>query len=164
MEYRGVYVKSWLQNYSNLLTHHTDNKPKSWPSVTSWGQKLNDWIWSIPSDGQPRFRDDAWKHVFEKQTHHNPLQILKDSFTSAFPRFSLPLGEETVKWTVWLSEDALWARIKTLSQVAVLQGEAKVAAHRTFKEALQSEDVERNDKGEIALHGVTFFAWTDKIE
>lgn len=102
--------------------------------------------------------------MFEKQTKHNPLQILRDSLTSNFPRFSLPLGEETVKWTVWLTEDALWARINTLSQVAVLNGDQKDAAYRTFKEALQSPDVERNEKGEIALHGVTFFAWTDKIE
>jgi hypothetical protein len=102
--------------------------------------------------------------VFEKQTKHNPLQILKDSLMSDFPRFSLPLGEETVKWTVWLTEDALWARINTLSQVAVLKGEQKDAGYRTFQEALQLPDVERNEKGEIALHGVTFFAWTDKIE
>lgn len=140
------------------------NKPKSWPPVTSWGKKLNDLIWSISTDGLPRFRDEAWKKVFEQQTKHNPLQIIKDSITSDFPRFSLPLGEETVKWTVWISEDALWARINTLSQVAVLNGEQKDAAYKTFKEALQSSDVERNEKGEIALHGVTFFAWTDKIE
>jgi hypothetical protein len=146
------------------LTHCSDNKPRSWPSVTSWGKKLNDWIWSISTDGLPRFRDEAWPNVFEKQLKHSPLQILRDSFTSNLPKFSLPLGEESVKWKVWLSEDALWARISTLSQVAVLQGAQKEAGLRTFKEALQSEDVERNEKGEIALHGVTFFAWTDKIE
>lgn len=102
--------------------------------------------------------------MFEKQTKHNPLQILKDSLTSDFPRFSLPLGEDSVEWTVWLTEEALWARINTLSQVAVLKGEQKDAAYRTFKEAMQLADVERNEKGEIALHGRTFFAWTDKIE
>ncbi|KAB5580778.1 S-adenosyl-L-methionine-dependent methyltransferase [Coniochaeta sp. 2T2.1] len=139
------------------------NKPKSWPSVTSWGKKLNDWIWSISTDGLPRFRDEAWQSVFEKQTKHNPIQILRDSLSADFPKFSLPLGEETIKWTVWLSEDALWARINTLSQVAVLQGPGKEEAYMTFKEALQSEDVMRNERGEIALHGVTFFAWTDKI-
>jgi hypothetical protein len=90
--------------------------------------------------------------------------VIRDTFGGDLPRFSLPLGEERIEWTVWLSEEALWARISTLSQVAVLQGEQKAAGHKTFKEALQSDDVERNEKGEIALHGCTFFAWTDKIE
>lgn len=80
------------------------------------------------------------------------------------PRFSLPLGEEKVEWTVWLTEEALWARINTLSQVAVLKGGQKEAARRTFEEVLKGDDVERNEKGEIALHGWTYFAWTDKIE
>lgn len=88
---------------------------------------------------------------------------MKDSLTGDLPRFSLPLGEDRVPWTVWLSEDALWARINTLSQVAVLEGEEKEAGERVFREALTGEDVERNDKGEVALHGVTFFAWTDRL-
>lgn len=68
-----------------------------------------------------------------------------------------------MKWTVWLSEDALWSRIGTLSQIAVLQGQERENASRVFKEALNGDDVERNEKGEIAVHGVTYFAWTDRI-
>jgi hypothetical protein len=79
------------------------------------------------------------------------------------PRFSLPLGEETVRWTVWLGEEALWARIATLSQVAVLEGAERERAAEVFREALGEGDVERNDKGEVALHGATFFAWTTRI-
>lgn len=125
---------------------------------------MSDYIWSIATDGLPRFRNEQWKGVFEKQQKSNPLQVIRDTFGGDLPRFSLPLGEERIEWTVWLSEEALWARINTLSQVAVLQGEQKEAGYRTFKEALQSDDVQRNEKGEIALHGWTFFAWTDKIE
>ncbi|KAF2199651.1 S-adenosyl-L-methionine-dependent methyltransferase, partial [Delitschia confertaspora ATCC 74209] len=139
------------------------NKPKSWKSATSWGQKLNDWIWSIAMDGLPRFRNEQWQGVFERQQKSNPLQIIRDTFGGDLPRFSLPLGEERIEWTVWLSEEALWGRINTLSQVAVLQGEQKEAGYRLFKETLQAEDVQRNEKGEIALHGWTFLAWTDKI-
>ena len=64
---------------------------------------------------------------------------------------------------MWLSEEALWARINTLSHVAVLKGEQREASERLFKEAMQYDDVERNEKGEVALHGVTYFAWTDRI-
>lgn len=140
-----------------------DNKPKSWKATTSWEAKLNEWIWSIATDGLPRFRDEAWQNVFADQLKFNPFQILKDSLTDGLPRFSLPLGEDSVKWTAWLSEDALWARINTLSQVAILKGGRREEGIRTFKQALQSDDVERNEKGEIALHGVTYFAWTDRI-
>lgn len=79
------------------------------------------------------------------------------------PKFSLPLGEDSVNWTVWLSEDALWARINTLSQITVLKGEERENAVKVFKDALAGDDVERNEKGEIAAHGVTYFAWTDRI-
>lgn len=64
---------------------------------------------------------------------------------------------------MWLSEDALWARINTLSQIAVLKGEGRDAAIEVFKGILKDGDVERNEKGEVAAHGVTYFAWTDRI-
>ncbi|KAK0672808.1 S-adenosyl-L-methionine-dependent methyltransferase [Cercophora samala] len=123
------------------------NKPRNWKATTEWEEKLNSWIYSISSDGQPRFRDGQWRGVFENQ------QL-----------FTLPLGEETVKWTVWLSEEALWSRINTLSQVAILEGSDREAAVKVFKEALRSSDVERNEKEEIALHGVTYFVWTKKVD
>ena len=73
------------------------------------------------------------------------------------------MGQDTVSWTVWLSEEALWNRFNTLSQIAVLEGEKKTAAQARFREALSMPDVERNEKGEVAVHGVTYFAWTDRM-
>ncbi len=140
-----------------------DNKPRSWKATTVWEKKLNDWIWSLGYDGHPRFRDERWQDVFQQQLRSNPVQVLRDSLTGNLPKFSLPLGEETIKWTVWLSEDALWSRLTTLSHVAILKGAQKEAAFRTVKETLQLGDVERNDKGEIAVHGHTYLAWTDRI-
>jgi hypothetical protein len=64
---------------------------------------------------------------------------------------------------MWLSEEALWARINTLSQIAVLKGNDREAAIKIFKDILQSDDVKRNEKGEIEVHGVTYFAWTDRL-
>lgn len=34
---------------------------------------------------------------------------------------------------------------------------------RTFLEAVNGDDVETNEKGEVELHGVTVAAWTSKI-
>ncbi|KAK8125760.1 MFS-type transporter [Apiospora kogelbergensis] len=138
------------------------NAPREWESSTKWEQKLNDLIWSL-DDGLPRFRHQKWKDVFDQQLPGNPLQALADTLTNRLPGFSLPIGEKTSKWTVWLTEDALWSRLSTLSQIAVLQGEEKEAAVKAFKKAMQGDDVERNGDGEIALHGVTYFAWTDRI-
>lgn len=164
------------------LTPPTDNKPRGWPATTKWEQKLNDYILGF-DDGLPRFRhyvrhlyltlhhdnlpstdqQKKWQEVFEQQPPGNPVQVIRDTLTDHLPRFSLPLGENTVKWTRWLSEEALWARINTLSQIAVLTGEDREAAVKVFKDTLQGDDVERNQKGEIAVHGVTYFAWTDRI-
>lgn len=93
----------------------------------------------------------------------NPLQVIRDTLIDRLPKFSVPLGQDSVSWTVWLTEDALWNRFNTLSQIAVLEGEKKVAAQAWFKEALTMDDVERNEKGEVAVHGVTYFAWTDRM-
>ena len=105
----------------------------------------------------------AWKDVFEKQLPYTPLAVLKNTITDRLPRFSLPIGEQRTSWTVWLSKEALWARLQTLSQIAVLEGDGLARAKAVFEDALAGADVERNDKGEIALHGVTYFAWTDRL-
>ncbi|KAI1356882.1 S-adenosyl-L-methionine-dependent methyltransferase [Xylaria sp. FL0043] len=138
------------------------NKPRDWPASTKWEQKLNNYILGF-DDGLPRFRHWKWQEVFEQQPPANPVQAIRNTFADHLPRFSLPLGENSVKWTVWLSEEALWARINTLSQIAVLKGEAIEAAVEVFKDTLKGGDVERNEKGEIAAHGVTYFAWTDRL-
>jgi len=138
------------------------NKPASWEATTKWEQKLNDYITSF-QDGNPRFRDLAWKDVFDKQLPGTPFQVLRNTLTDHLPRFSLPIGEESIKFTVWLTEDALWARLRTLSQIAVLKGAELDGAKKILDEALRMDDVERNEKGEVAVHGVTYYAWTDRL-
>lgn len=95
-----------------------DNQTKDAKATTVWEGKLQDFIWSFPFD-KPRFRHGQWREVFENQIKSNPLSIT----TSADPLFSLPLGEDQIKWTVWLSRDGVWKRFRTLSQVAMLEGE-----------------------------------------
>lgn len=58
--------------------------------------------------------------MFENQVKSTPLSIAM----AADPLFSLPLGEEEIKWTVWLSRENIWKRFRTLGQVAVLDGNA----------------------------------------
>ncbi|KAI1373201.1 S-adenosyl-L-methionine-dependent methyltransferase [Hypoxylon crocopeplum] len=138
------------------------NKPGAWGATTKWEQKLNDFIMSL-DDGLPRFRHQKWKEVFDQQLPANPIQVIKDTFNDRLPRFSLPLGEDSIKWTVWLSEDALALRLNTLSQIAVLKEDERDAWVKLFKEIIHGEDVERNEKGEIAVHGLTYFCWTDRL-
>lgn len=69
-------------------------------------------------DNSPRFRHEAWRKVFDDQLRTTPFTI-----QSADPLFSLPLGEESEKFTHWLNRDDVWERFHTLSQIAVLEGE-----------------------------------------
>ncbi|KAF2810239.1 S-adenosyl-L-methionine-dependent methyltransferase [Mytilinidion resinicola] len=134
------------------------NQTKSAAMTTTWESKLHDLTWTF-DDNEPRFRHEKWKQVFDNQVKSTPLTIL----TSANPLFSLPLGEDEVKFTTWLSKESLWSRYSTLSHIAVLEGEELEKTKRTFTEIVNGEDVEANEKGEIPIHGVTYMAWTSKI-
>lgn len=102
--------------------------------------------------------------MFEKDhTYTSPLQAIKDTINQDFPDFSLPLGEESETWTIWLSEEKLWERFSTLSQIAVLQGGELKKTKDTFYNALKEEDVERNENDEVAVHGVTYAVWTSRV-
>ena len=78
---------------------------------------MKDIMWSF-DDSAPRFRHDKWREVFEKQLSSTPFSI-----QSADPLFSLPLGEESEKFTYWLTAEAVWQRFHSLSQISVLEGE-----------------------------------------
>jgi hypothetical protein len=123
---------------------------------------LKDIIWSL-DDGEPRFRHQKWKDVFEAQQKETPLHALIDTVTSRLPQFSLPLGEETVKWAVWLTEEAVWERYSTLSQITVLKGPEREKVKSAVFEALTGDDVERNQNSQVCLHGVTYLAWTSRV-
>ncbi|KAF0326218.1 putative methyltransferase [Colletotrichum sp. SAR11_59] len=142
------------------------NKPKHWQASTPWEQSLNELVFSLGTDGQPRFRDFVWKDVFDRQLDSNPLKAVKDVVLEGgrkMPLFSVPVGEEKVPFTVWLTPEAVWNRIRTLSQIAVLEGAAAKGFKDRFDEILAEETVEKNEKGEVALHGVTYFAWTSRL-
>jgi len=105
----------------------------------------------------------VWKDVFDTQQDTTPLQTVKDQLTGNLPKFSLPLGEEDVEWTVWLDDEAVWKRYSTLSQIANLDAERKESVRKEVLAALKEERGERNEKGEVALHGRTHLAWTSRV-
>lgn len=95
---------------------HEDNSQKDWKATTQWEHELKEIMWTF-DDADPRFRHAAWQRVFDEQIKTNPLTI-----QAADPLFSLPLGENIEKWTVWLSKEAIWDRFRTISYIARLQG------------------------------------------
>ena len=113
--------------------------------------------------GSARFRHMKWKDVFDDQQETTPLQLLKDTFNHNLPFFSLPLGEEKIEWKVWLDDEAIWQRYATLSQIANLKGQQQEDVKRRVLEALKDESTERNEKGQAAIHGFTYHAWTSRV-
>ena len=104
-----------------------------------------------------------WKKVFEKQLDSTPMQTLEDTLTHKPSSWSLPLGEGMVKWIAHLTDEGVWSRYTTLSQIANLDAAKKEEVRKRVFDALKSDDVERNEKGEIVSHGVTYLAWTSRV-
>jgi hypothetical protein len=83
---------------------------------TEWEFQIRDLTWTLDDD-LPRYRHEKWRQCFDDQLASTPL-----SLTSVDPLFSMPLGENSVKFETWLRRDDLWKRYRTLSQIAVLEG------------------------------------------
>ncbi|KJZ76685.1 hypothetical protein HIM_04021 [Hirsutella minnesotensis 3608] len=126
------------------------NQPPTWTSFTQWEKQLNDMICNLEPDGPPRFRDEKWWHVFDRQSR-DPA-----------PMFSTPIGEAKVPFEGWLTKDGLWERVKTLSQVATLSEEGGEAFKKRFDEVLGNGDGKWNS-GEVEFHGTTVYAWTARL-
>ena len=159
----------------NWLILNADNAPKSWTTATHWESKIKDITWSFDDD-HPRFRHERWREVFDKQLSTTPLGI-----QAADPLFSLPIGEDSVEFSIWLSRDAIWERYQTLSQVSNAEAEQRAVINLKDREqvvdadlgqqdiktkvmqAMEKSDAERNEKGELALHGRTVFCWTTAV-
>jgi hypothetical protein len=99
-----------VDNLTNLWLTRSDNQPLTWEPTTLWESKMTDITWSFV-DGAPRFRNDKWRAAFENQK--------KDDL------FKMPLEEQIFPFTKSLTVDQLWSRYCTLSQIHVLDAEAK---------------------------------------
>jgi len=114
-------------------------------------------IWTF-DDSTPRFRHEKWRQVFDEQNASNPLSI-----HLADPLFGLPLGEDSVEFTTWMAKENIWARLRTLSQLAVLEGEELEKVRKTFEESVEVKGTETDQDGRVAVHGRTVFFWTSRI-
>jgi len=132
------------------LLWNTDyyNSPESWPAfTTAAGEQTLKEINAVLEDGHPRFRHMKWKEVFDQ-----PPSL-----------FSLPLNEDDVKWTRLSTDEALWARFATSSHIVNLPSEKKEEVKTKVLNAIKGDGIDRNEKGEIVLHGLTYFVWTSAI-
>ncbi|KAK9438933.1 Methyltransferase type 11 [Metarhizium brunneum] len=127
------------------------NQPANWTASTAWEKELKQLILALPPDGTNRFRDDKWRDVFERQAR-DPA-----------PLFAVPIGQEKIPFTVWLTKELLWDRIQTLSQVAVLRDGDKDAFRAKFDGIMSEGDQVWNEKEEVEFHGFTVYAWTRRI-
>ncbi|KAI9814116.1 MAG: hypothetical protein M1832_006004 [Thelocarpon impressellum] len=124
------------------------NAPPSWTPTTPWEARVKALTLALADDAQPRFRHERWEAAFAP--HRQRL-------------FAAPVGAARVPTTSWLRADAVWARYATLSQVAVLGGEERATLRSEVMRALGEGGAERNERGEVAVHGVACLAWAEKI-
>jgi len=123
-------------------------KPVSWKATTAWEQKLNEFYLTL-EDVTPRFSTMAWKNVFEEQ----PLDA---------PMFNRSLGEADVSYVERTKPETIWSRLETMCQIQALKGDEFTTAKETFFNAFEMDDVDRNEKGEAAVHYKTYFSWTER--
>ncbi|KAL9061702.1 MAG: hypothetical protein Q9206_000381 [Seirophora lacunosa] len=163
---RGVKVVDGVANNMPVRTQSADavvvaqredNAPKSWEPRTAWEAIMKATMWSH-NDNQPRFRHEKWRQVFEKQVSSSPFTI-----QAADPLFSLPLGEDSVDLVHWLSPEAIWGRFRSLSQIAVLEGEELELDKKKVFTAMSAPDVEKNDAGELPLHSRVVYVWSSAV-
>ncbi|KZZ94735.1 Methyltransferase type 11 [Moelleriella libera RCEF 2490] len=133
------------------IDRQADNQPLNWVASTRWEDALKRIILPLKPDGTPRFRDDKWWEVFERQSR------------AAEAYFSTPIGQEKVPFAVWRTKDLLWDRVNTLSQVAILSKEDKAEFKAKFDDILKGNDQVWNDKGEVEFHGYLVYGWTTRL-
>lgn len=136
----GVFGLIWnVEDYNNSLSH---------ASPHSWTVTLRKYLFGLdkqaPGDAI-RFRNSTWQPVF-------------DDPNSPFG----PLQTSSERWSVNLDKEALWKRWRTLSQIAALEegSDEYTQARRVFDNALDQDDVERDQAGNIVVGGITVSFWT----
>src|SRR4051812_22853880 len=101
-----------------------DDTPRPYPLSTAWAAKLRDYVLSLDESNthhDPQFRNDQWRNVFEHQVASTPITAAFVGESNSL--FTLPLGEDMVKWHIWLDREALWNRLRALGSIAILADE-----------------------------------------
>lgn len=143
-----------VEDYNNARDHGAS---------TSWEAKLHGLTWQVSEevgDEEPRFRHLQWRKVFDEQLKKTPLSLI---IASDDQLFSLPIAEQQEPFGVIMCLDKLWERYSTLGHIAALGAEHREHVQKAFMEIVSGSDVERNEKGEVTVHGNTYAVWTTKI-
>jgi ubiquinone/menaquinone biosynthesis C-methylase UbiE len=137
---RGWLGVIWnIEDYNNTLEH--------W-SPHPWTLKLRQFLFARDTkEDSVRFRNERWRVIFEQD--------------------DIPFGkltEASETWTKSLTDEELWARWQTLSQIAEMnEGSPELKeAREYFEEAIKGEGTERDADGRIIVRGVTICGWTQK--
>ncbi|KAK0387561.1 hypothetical protein NLU13_3807 [Sarocladium strictum] len=127
------------------------NRPKDWPATTQWEKAMGDYVHTLAADQLvTRFRDQRWPAVFDKQAEREK------------PLFSTPIKSETLPWAIHVTRDGFVSRMSTLSHIALLEGEEREAFEAKVDEILEG-DVKMDEQGRLEAHGLTYFAWSEKL-
>ncbi|KAF2228677.1 hypothetical protein EV356DRAFT_495114 [Viridothelium virens] len=141
-----------------LLWNQEDfNSPTDWQPATKWETQVRDLAWSL-DDKVHSFRRPRWMAVFGE--HQETGEIIDSPKQDLF---AVPLQRRAVMKTEWLEKMTIWARFSTLSFVATLGEDELQNAKRRVEEILEGEDVELNDKDEVAVHISTQMVWTTAL-
>lgn len=101
--------------------------------------------------GPPKFRHEKWMHIFDEQ----------ESFAEKL--FTAPISTEKKPFAHYLTRDALWSRLNTLSQIYILEGPAKQAFIDNFDAYLNKDKEAWNESNQIEVHGNVFYTWTQRL-
>lgn len=78
--------------------------------------------------------------------------------------FKQPLQEDhSFRWTVYQTDERIWKRLATTSMVENSTPEEREKIKEQILGILKGDGVERNERGEVALHGLTYFAWIERL-
>jgi len=135
-----------------LVWNRADHKPGD-DGVTAmdWQAKLQAVAGVAPNKAKSS-HDGEWKLVFDEQTHNGGSLL-----------FSVPLGETSVPWTKFVTKDALWEQLSTISYVAMLEGEKLEAVKKLAYEMMDKAGMETNEGGEMRIYGQTACYWTTAL-
>lgn len=139
------------------------NAPRDHKASTPWEAKIHQLTANVvkkSGDREPRFRDLQWRNVFDEQVKKTPLSLIR---ADGDQLFSLPIGEEQEPFEVALTKEQSWERYNTLGHISVLERDQREEVYKTFMDAINEPDVEKNGKGEVVVHGKTYMVWTTKI-
>ena len=87
--------------------------------VTAWEKEIRDVAQKF-NNTHRRFSKDRLSEVF-----NGSIGLEKDSIASEETFFSMPLQDATIKWSMWLTKQAVWDQFSTKGFIETLSDEER---------------------------------------